>query len=265
MPLSIREVGNQGSPLMFFIHGWPDSADLWQEQWKHFSKSYHCFGVTLPGFGDARMRPAGFDFPELVELLYEAILQNNKNAQSVILVGHDWGAYLCYLIERKYPELVSEMITFDVGGHFETQSWYHKLVFVSYQWWLATAFIVGRVSPMIGNLMTRGISVLAGTPRGKAVSSQMNYLYFYFWRSIFFKKYRAALLDRYRPHCPTLYLYGAKKPFHFHSATWEQIVAQTPHGRSVPISGTGHWLTLEAPDRVHRLMDEWLLQMSKSE
>ena len=58
------------------------------------------------------------------------------------------------------------------------------------------------------------------------------------------------ILQRYRPSCPVLYLWGAAKPFHFHSDHWLDRV-KASGGRYKGIEGAWHWLQLSHADEVN--------------
>src|SRR4051812_47179834 len=115
-PLIHTDTKQTDLPILIFIHGWPDSANLWQFQVNFFSKKYRCVCVTLPAFSSEERD--GADFPELVERLVATIqLVKGKASTPVTLVAHDWGAYITYLLDQKYPTLVDRLITMDVGAH----------------------------------------------------------------------------------------------------------------------------------------------------
>ena len=259
MRLTVQEAGTVGKPILFFIHGWPDSADLWKEELTHFRGHFHCIAVNLPGFAERDPSRWGHDFPEIVERIAETIRHyaGQTPEKKVILVGHDWGAYLSYLVEQKHPELVKAMITLDVGGHFKAGKLKGTLFILGYQWWLIAAYFIGHVIPFIGDEMTRLFSRIARTPRRNDVDHGMNYLYFYFWRGRL-KKYQSSILLRYRPAHPVLYIYGGKKICQFHSPKWETIVKETPGGRVDCLPECGHWFLKEQPEKVHAMMDGWL-------
>jgi pimeloyl-ACP methyl ester carboxylesterase len=257
-PLNYREAGDRNAPILFFIHGWPDSADLWSEQIRHFSGRFRCVAVTLPVFSDEE-KGRGCDYPQLIEQLVATIAHVRGTDDSpLILVGHDWGAFLVYLLDQRHPRLATRVITLDVGAHFKPRSFGHAIFMLSYQWWLVAAFCIGRILPFVGDAMTRWFSKFARTPRGAAVHHRMNYLYFYFWRARLFSKYRNALPVGYKPTKPLLYLYGKAKRYHFHSARWEEIVAKTVNSKVVAIEKGGHWFARERALETNAAIDSWL-------
>ncbi len=256
--LNYTDTGEPQLPILFFIHGWPDTGELWKRQETHFAGRYRCVCITLPAF-DPKDSSRGPDFPELLDRIISTISRVRPDSNvPLILVGHDWGAYLTYLLDQQHPEISSRLITMDVGGHFRPASLAHALFMLSYQWWLIAAYFFGKLVPSAGNAMNRLISVPAHAPRGSDVVARSNYLYFYFWRARFCKKYRRGLLQHYRISKPLLYLFGEKKTYHFHSSRWLKWVAEAPGSKAVGLKDCGHWLMLRDPEVTNQTIDAWL-------
>lgn len=261
MTLTFEDSGKRGAPILFFIHGWPDTKYLWRHQVAFFAHEYRCVCVTLPGYETAGPY-WGHDFPELVTMLAEVLMKvkSDSSNQDMTIVGHDWGAYLCYLLDQSHPELSNRIITMDVGAHFKASSFAHGVFMLSYQGWLVAAFLVGSVMRPLGNAMTRALSNLFRTPRREKVEARMNYMYFYMWRGLLLKHYRKRHLAKYKIEKPLLYLFGASKKFHFHSDRWVQMVNAAPGSEAVGLEGMSHWFMLQARDQTNELMGRWLKQ-----
>jgi len=242
---------------MIFVHGWPDTAKLFQMQVEHFAPKYRCICIDLPAFAANDASP-GNDFPVLVARLTETLRQLKASPATTVLVGHDWGAYLVYLFDQTHPGSVSRLVTMDVGAHFRPHNVKHGILVVSYQWWLVAAFFIGKILPPLGNAMSRCFANYARAPEGAATRSRMNYPYFYFWRARFFAKWRAAIPARFTPSVPLLYLFGAAKPYHFHSPRWESMVAKWPGSKSVGMKKCDHWLMVRDPAETNRRIEDWL-------
>lgn len=262
MILETNASGPESAPILFFIHGWPDTSDLWATQVAYFSEQYRCICVDLPNFKNITCPTSSFDFPELTESLAETIQQLTQDLDSkkVTLISHDWGAYLSYLLEQNHPELIERMVTMDVGGHLKASSLKHFLSMVGYQWWLIAAFLIGYLLPSLGNWMTRKFAKVARAPHANSphIQFKMNYLYLYIWRGLICKKYRASILKRYQPLAPLLFLYGRKKPFMFHSSYWEKTLTKLHHCEVLEFSDCGHWLMIDNPERTNTEIQKWL-------
>jgi len=57
-----------------FIHGYPDSARLWDKQIEAFKAEFRCINVTMPIYGlEKNVNSWGCDFPELTKMLAKVI------------------------------------------------------------------------------------------------------------------------------------------------------------------------------------------------
>lgn len=250
--------GNARGPTLFFIHGWPDNASLWRKQVAELSGDFRCVLVTLPNYGEMSEKAGGFDFPELVERLAATVRQVQPQGR-VNLVTHDWGAYLGYQLEQSCPELIESIAALDIGGHLHPISLKTRLMIMGYQWALIACWLVGGVLPPLGRLMTQGVGKVVSVPaRQRAVlRSRYNYLYFYLWRAMLMPWQRHKLLAKYRPKCPVLFMFGARKPLMFHSPRWLQIVTESG-GYALGVEGAGHWLMESHAGVVNENLLGWL-------
>ena len=82
----------------------------------------------------------------------------------------------------------------------------------------------------------------------------MSYPYYYYWRAWLLGQsptFSGALAH------PTLYVFGAKKFFQFHSAKFLASVQATPGGR-VERLNAGHWFMVHQAPRLNAVLLEWL-------
>lgn len=249
-----------GAQTMFFIHGWPDGPELWNETVAAFSSQYRCACVTLPGYSaqdEGKLKP---NFAELTHLLAQTIqeLQKDQEHKKIILVGHDWGAYLAYMVEQKYPDLVDRLITLDIGGHNKATGPKMVAMMLGYQCALITAEKIGSLSPKIGDSITSTMARILKAPNPAPANIKMNYLYRHLWQGLLSKKDSSALLKKYTPQSPTLFLYGAKKPFMFHSDYWLKKISALPGSKVVEMKGSGHWIMRDEPQKMIELLKDFL-------
>jgi pimeloyl-ACP methyl ester carboxylesterase len=254
--------GNPDGRLLVFLHGWPDDPEVWRHQVAHFEARHGCARVQLPNYGARIERPRGLDFPTLRDRIIRSIedLCDRRGQDRVVLVGHDWGAYLSYLVEQAIPERIAGLVTIDVGGDLEVRSPKQAWAIVSYQWPLIAAWLVGGVAPALGAKLTASVARAVRAPlenRSAPPRSSMNYLYFYLWRSLLLPPYSGRLLRRYRPSSPTLYLYGTRKPFQLQSRRWLEMLEADPGSKTVALDG-GHWLMLSHPEQVNAAIEQFL-------
>jgi pimeloyl-ACP methyl ester carboxylesterase len=108
--------GNPRAPLMLFLHGFPELSWSWREQLRHFSEDYHAVALDLKGYNltDA---PVGTEKYALDTLAADVVAfikaLGHKNA---ILVGHDWGGALSWVVASKFPTTLRRLVIIN-GSH----------------------------------------------------------------------------------------------------------------------------------------------------
>lgn len=249
--------GPDDAPTLVFIHGWPDDPVMWRNQVDALKTQYRCVLPTLPNFGATTIESGGCDFPEIVERLHGCISELGDDP--IVLVTHDWGAYVGYLYEKAHPERVRTMIALDIGGHFEPSNLREGAMFIGYQWALVVLWLIGGLVPPLGTWLTRRFARMLKVPERQVsgLRSCCNYPYFYFWRATVLPWARSRLLGRYRPQCSVLFIYGGNKPLMFHSARWLEIVEQSG-GQSACIDEGSHWFMESHPAQTNQLLSDWL-------
>ena len=163
---------------LFFIHGWPDSAALWDAQVAFFvPRGYRCLRVTMPHYhgretadvvGDLLL-PSHVDWGATTQRLAEALRQHG-GGKPVTLVIHDWGSVWGFYLQLLVPDLVKGIVAMDVGPWALSGRWRNVPAMLAiglvYQYWLATAHIIGRASSSafgkgLADWMTRAFAHLA--------------------------------------------------------------------------------------------------------
>lgn len=232
-----------------FVNGWPDDPEVWKEQVKFFSKTFHCVAFQIPGFSDG----SPHDFPKLRDLLAEQIKEQKI---PVILVGHDWGAYLAYMVVERYPELVEKIIALDVGAETGPQNFLDSLLILTYQGVLISSWKLRNIFPQAAQKISLRMAHLMHSPYPNKVSVNKNFIYYYFWRDLIVAK--KNLLARSDVSRPLLYFYASKKRPMFQSKRWTEKMQSHPGNRIEALPTRDHWFMLSRADQVNRVMQEWL-------
>jgi cis-3-alkyl-4-acyloxetan-2-one decarboxylase len=244
-------VDGEGEETILMIHGWPDTYRLWDEPVTYLKTSYRCARFSLPGFEVDQ--PARAMTLESMTTLIEDIVRAISPEKAVILMLHDWGVLFGSHFMRKHPSQVSRLISIDVGDSnsrdfLSSLSVKAKLMIAGYQWWLALAHKLGRTGDRMTRFMARSLGCRAEPAR---IGAQQNYPYVLQWTGGF-RKVRSAL-----PHCPTLYLYGERKLFMFHSESWLRSINAMP-GSEAHGMATGHWVMVNDPLGFKSRVLSWL-------
>jgi len=236
-PLRLTPIieGNDAGETIVFIQGWPDDASLWDPAVAALRDKYRCVRATLPNYGGDRTVRSGFTTSEILDAL-ERLIADAGRGRPVTLVLHDWGCYWGHAIHNRRPDLVSRVAGVDVAPHFKPTA-RGALGIIAYQGWLFDAFVIGGP---IGDWMTRSFAKRAGAPAERAhLNAWMNYPYRNVWADLFSGRAR-KLVAGYWPTCPLLFVYGERKPFHFHTQAWLDHVRKV--GGEVVGLPCGHWV-----------------------
>lgn len=253
--IEVIEEGD-GDAAIVMIHGCPDTHRLWDATVLALRDRFRCVRFTLPGY-DLAKPPRPTSVAQMTALI-DAIVDHAGRGLPVTLLLHDWGCVFGYHYAMTHRAKVARLIGADIGdamspAYRRSLTARQRRMIAGYQLWLAAAWVIGgAIGQRMTQRMVRAMRWPGGRPEDTGV--QMNYPYAMRWFGRYGGMRQLAALA---PHCPMLYLYGAKKPFLFHSPAWAGQLAARPGCRVVPMR-TGHWLMLEQPDVFNREVRDWL-------
>ncbi|MFF3226124.1 alpha/beta fold hydrolase [Nocardia suismassiliense] len=250
-------------PDVLLVHGFPDTHASWRYQVPALNAAgYRTIVPDLRGFG-ASDKPVELAQYELVEYLADlAGVLDELGVERAHVVGHDWGASLAYLLAASCPDRVASLTCLsvaspaavvDAGLAQREKSWYFLLFqfsgiaerwlaqddFVNARQWLATHpdlyEVIERLrdpralSTSLGLYRTgAGPQLLVEPPALPPVLAPMLGV----WSSE----------DRYLTEEA---MTGTEK---YAGGSW----------RYERLDGIGHWMQLEAPERVNELLLDFL-------
>ena len=90
--LAVIEAGARDRPTLLFIHGWPDTKELWEPMLACLSDRYHVVAYDVRGAG-ASSAPRGlaaYDYERLADDTASVIAAVSPR-RPVHVIGHDWG------------------------------------------------------------------------------------------------------------------------------------------------------------------------------
>jgi cis-3-alkyl-4-acyloxetan-2-one decarboxylase len=251
----------QGDQVILMLHGWPDTRALWDDTVLALRDTHVCARLTLPGF--TRGRASAMSLDEMTSFL-RRVSNRISAGKPVTLMLHDWGCVFGYEFAIRHPERVARVVAVDVGDHNSPQlqrSWGVRAKFsvLTYQLWLAFAWKLGG---SLGSWMTRAMARWLRCPTYPAsITHRMNYPYAMQWFGTAGGFRRAAQV---RLPMPMLYVYGARKPFMFHSPEWLDKLAAR-EGCAVEGLPCGHWVMISEPEAFHARVLAWLSSSAQAE
>ena len=110
----VLDVG-QGVPVLL-LHGFPDTADLWDAQMQPLaSNGFRAIAPDMRGRG-ASDKPARVDDYALTLIVQDVVaLLDGLEIERAHVVGHDWGAAVAWLLAALHPQRVNRLIAISVG------------------------------------------------------------------------------------------------------------------------------------------------------
>jgi pimeloyl-ACP methyl ester carboxylesterase len=253
---------DDGRPVLL-LHGFPDSGRLWSSQAGALSSAgYRVIVPDQRGYGQSD-KPAEVDAYNIILLAADvAAILDQVGVEKAAIVGHDWGAAVGWTAASLAPDRVDRLVALSVGhplafgaAGFEQRekSWY-MLLFqfegIAEEWLTANDW---------ANFRSWGghpdaDAVIADLESSGSLTPGLNW-------------YRANVHPRILVEPPpalppvTVPTLGVWSSGDF-ALTEAQMAGSgqfvDADWRYLRIDGPGHWMQLEAPDEVNRLLLDYL-------
>jgi pimeloyl-ACP methyl ester carboxylesterase len=256
------EVTGRGRPVML-LHGFPDSGRLWRNQVPALAEAG--FKVIVPDLrGYGRSDKPSEVHAYAMQLLARDVLAvlGEAAVERAHVVGHDWGAGLAWTLGALAPDKVDHLVALSVGhpatfraGGFEQyqKSWY-MLLFqfpgIAEEWLSGNGWSNFRAWARHPD----ADAVIAELEAGGSLTPGLNY-------------YRANIPPEsyLRPgrelppiQAPTMGIWSSGDIALTEAQMTNSATNVTGTWRYERLDGPGHWMQLEAPDEVNRLLIDFL-------
>ncbi len=116
--LYISTQGNPSHPALVFLHAFPLTSDMWQDQMNFFSENFYCVAPDLPGFGKSPLANHGVTFEYYVDSVLEVLKEQKINKS--IWCGLSMGGYLALRMYQRAPELCQGLVLCDTKAGADT-------------------------------------------------------------------------------------------------------------------------------------------------
>ena len=245
-------VSERGSgPPVVLLHGNPDSSDVWDGVATQLSDRFRCLAPDLPGFGRSIPAPnADYSLAGQAAWLND-FLDALNISEPVDVVGHDVGGFYSCAFAVEHEQRLRRLAVMD------TQ------FFTDYRWhfwgrvWRAP--VLGEIAmatmsyPLFARELRRGSPAMPGDYPRRAyqfVTPEMKRAVLKLYRLMSPQAFR-GWEDRLRAvtrRVPTLAIWGDKDPY------IAPRFAESFGGRAHHFADAGHWVQLERPREVARLL-----------
>lgn len=261
--LRFRIVDEGSGPPVLLLHGFPDTSDLWRGQIPSLlAAGFRVIAPDLRGRGETEIPRSVEDFA-LVNVVRDiAGILDALGVSRAHVVGHDWGAAVAWLVGALLPERTDHLVAISVGypaGRKPTlealQKGWYRLLFLfegtaerllrDDNWYLLRELLQGAGDP------DRYVEDLARPGR---LTAALNW-------------YRAnlpadRLLGPGRPlppiQAPTLGIFSTGDLYLTESSMRDSANYVVSPWRYERIEGASHWIPLERPKELNRLLLEFL-------
>ena len=261
--IEVQVEGDEGGRPVVLLHGFPDEGRLWRNQVPALTGAgFRVIVPDLRGYGGSD-KPAEVDAYALPFLAGDVLgVLDHLGVEKAHVVGHDWGAALAWAIASLVPDRVDSLVALSVGHPLAfgaagleqlEKSWY-MLLFqfegVAEQWLSADGW---------ANLRAWGLhpdadSVIEALERDGSLTPGLNW----YRANVPPERLVSPPMELPPVTAPTMGLWSTGD-FALTEAQMtgsEKYVAGT--WRYERVDGPGHWMQLEAPDRVNELLLDFL-------
>jgi pimeloyl-ACP methyl ester carboxylesterase len=256
------EVTGEGRPVVL-LHGFPDSRRLWRHQVHALADAgYKVIVPDQRGYGGSD-KPSEVDRYNMLFLVSDigAVL-DHAGVDRAHVVGHDWGAAVAWVLAAVAPERVDHLVALSVGhpttfrsGGFDQfeKSWYMLLFLfegIAERWLSDDGW--ANFNRWCGHPDLD--AVIALLKANASLTPGLNW----YRANIPAESYVSPRLELPSIESPTMGVWSSGDI----ALTEGQMTRSAEHisgeWRYERLDGPGHWMQLDAPDEVNRLLLDFL-------
>ncbi|MEM7286455.1 MAG: alpha/beta hydrolase [Actinomycetota bacterium] len=276
LAFTVRATGPADGEPVLLLHGFPDDAATFDDQLEALGAAGHrCLAPTLRGY-EPSSQPADGDFDALT-LAGDVIgWLDALGIERAHIVGHDWGAVIAYLVAGHHADRCISVTTMAVPPVTRLPeairrvprqallSWY--MTFFQLRW-VAERALRARRWALLRRFWPRWSPGLDAPPRlvetferPGVLGAALAYYRQNATPPVLLGLRQAPAMEQVPFDVPLMVMHGDRDGCIDARLFDHAIVADdVPQGvRRHVVTGTGHFLHLEDPDEVNRLLLEWL-------
>jgi pimeloyl-ACP methyl ester carboxylesterase len=261
--IDIHVTEDGDGPAVLLLHGWPDTHELWRHQIPALtSAGYRAIAPDLRGFGDSA-KPASVECYGLPELIGDAVgVLDHFGVERAHVVGHDWGAAIGWTLAATRPDRVTSLAAVSVG---------HPAAFASAgleqrekSWYMLLFQFEGTAERWLSADDFRNLRGWLHHPEIEHIAARLaDPLALTTGLNLYRANLRAEVLvnppiELPPIQCPTLGVWSTGDM----ALTEGQMIASgdlvKTRWRYERVEGIEHWVPLEAPELLNRLLLEHL-------
>ncbi len=144
-------------PLMILLHGFPEFWYSWRKQIPAFAKHYRVVAPDMRGYNLSE-KPEGVKHYRM-ELLMKDIVEliHALGEEKAIIVAHDWGGAVAWMLAGYHPEVVEKLIVLNMSHPAELKKQWRKNIRQVLKSWYVLWFQIPYLPELFMRLQTRRI------------------------------------------------------------------------------------------------------------
>ncbi|HEX6385348.1 MAG TPA: alpha/beta hydrolase [Anaerolineae bacterium] len=269
--LHIVQAGPEDGPLLLLLHGFPEFWYGWRHQISFLAEAgYRVWAPDQRGYNLSQKPPAiaAYNLDELAADIVGLI--DAAGRQTAHVVGHDWGGAVAWWLANKYPQRLESLVVLNTPHHAALNRYLRR----NLDQWLRSLYILFFQAPWLperllhaGNWRALARLMRASSRPGTFSESEME-AYRRAWsqpgaitamlnwyRAI--RQVRPQRLPDPRITVPTLLIWGEREVA-FSGELAGLSIELCDDGRLVRFEQATHWVQHEEPDRVNRLLQDFI-------
>ena len=259
-------------PLVVLLHGFPEFWYSWRRQLPALAETgFHAAALDLRGY-NLSDKPAGVAAYRL-EVLLEDVREfiRHAGAERAAIVGHDWGGVVAWHLAMHHPEIVEKLVILNAPHPAAYRRELRSLAQLLRSWYIflfqvpglpEQLFSAGDFDVLRRMFRRQPVHPEAFSPedvrlyqqamaRPGALTAALNY-----YRALRDPTHRISR-DEAPIRVPTLLLWGERDAYLTPRLT-EGLNAWVPNLTIVRFPDVSHWVQNDAPERVNRLLIDFL-------
>ncbi len=263
------DVGPRDGASVILLHGFPEFHHSWRLQWPALADAgYRVIVPDQRGYNQTDKTPP-YDLNTLARDV--AQLQDALGVTPSHIVGHDWGGVVAYGFAHRYPDRVDKLMWLNVphpnayldsvlSGNWRQMlmSWYvyfFQLPKIPERAIARNQYaFFDRAFAKVKHMTAQDIAAYKQAASQPGALTAMIDWYRTQVRRMFAIRFR---LPVEMVHAPTLVIWG-ERDLALTKPTNDTLTRYVPKARVVYLPEASHWVQMDAPEEVNRLMVEFL-------
>jgi epoxide hydrolase 4 len=252
-------------PLVVFMHGFPELWWSWRHQLRAFADAgFWAVAPDMRGYNESD-KPVGVAHYEVEKLAGDINgLIHALGRKKAIVVGHDWGGAVAWIVAQYFPEVVSRLAILNVPHPLQMARGLSTLTQLRKSWYMfffqlpfglpekalaASNYAALRKTFEIDGFPPAEIEpYVEAMKKPGAATAAMSYYRAAIRRGALGRSPKTKVID-----CPVLVIWGDQDR-HLGKEMSTPPARFVPDARVEHIPGASHWVQNAAPERVNELL-----------